>query len=169
MIENKRYLFNLKSPLSWWLAIPVIALLVFGGKWLFTNESDPYWFSLDESLRNDYLTLERSNDSLQALYKKIHSKDEKIHQDDSLAIRVISKPYLPTMTFKKFQKNALLFQTKKMSLVAGVTGSGNSALVSRVAAFLASGQDSGALLTVMCAPQFDLKLHEEYIDRKSVV
>jgi hypothetical protein len=114
-------------------------------------------------LRNDYPTLERSNDSLQALYKKIHSKDEKIHQDDSLAIRVISKPYLPTMTFKKFQKNVLLFQTKKMSLVAGVTGSGNSALVSRVAAFLASGQDSGALLMVMCAPQFDLKLHEEYI------
>ncbi len=147
----------------WWLTLPLLGCLIWGGKWLFSNELDPYWFGLNDALRKNYASLERSNDSLQALYQQIHPQDHAIKQDDSLAIRVISRPYLPTMTFKKFKKNVLLFQKRKMSLVAGVTGSGNSALVSRVAAFLASGQDSGALLTVMCAPQFDLKLHDEYI------
>lgn len=163
MITQEINLQIQKYQRFWWLIIPLLGLLFWGGKWLFSNEKDPYWFGLEEALRKNYASLERSNDSLQALYKQIHPNDQTIQQDDSFAIKVISKPYLPTMTFQKFKKNVVLFQKRKMSLVAGVTGSGNSAVVSRIAAFLASGQDSGALLTVMCAPQFDLKLHEEYI------
>lgn len=163
MITKKINLQIQQYQRFWWLILPILGLWLVAGKWLFSNERDPYWFGLADALQKNYASLERSNDSLQALYQQIHPNDHAIQQDDSLAIKIISKPYLPTMTFQKFKKNVLLFQKRKMSLVAGVTGSGNSAAVSRVAAFLASGQDSGALLTVMCAPQFDLKLHEEYI------
>lgn len=137
------------------LLIGISAALYVGLK----NEDDPLWKDLDAQLAKDYLTLDKSADSLQVLYETFHQKD---FADDSTAFKLIAKPYVPTMSFSKFQQYFNLVVNKKVILMSGVSGVGNTTLLSKIAALIAT-TDKSHRLDILCAPQFDLEYNKRFI------
>ncbi len=145
-------------PYCLWVApllIGISAALYVGLK----NEDDPLWKDLDAQLGKDYLTLDKSADSLQVLYETFHQKD---FVDDSTAFKLIAKPYVPTMSFSKFKQYFNLVVNKKVILMSGVSGVGNTTLLSKIAALIAT-TDKSHRLDILCAPQFDLEYNKRFI------
>jgi hypothetical protein len=137
------------------LLLGIIAAFYVG----FKNEDDPLWKDLDAQLGKDYLTLDKSADSLQVLYETFHQKK---FADDSTAFKLIAKPYVPTMSFSKFQQYFNLVVNKKVILMSGVSGVGNTTLLSKIAALIAT-TDKSHRLDILCAPQFDLEYNKRFI------
>jgi energy-coupling factor transporter ATP-binding protein EcfA2 len=137
--------------------IPLSIWLLFRG---FRNEKDPLWASTSDLLRRNPLLLDKAGDSLRLLYNSFHG--EKLPEGDGLPLRLISTPYVPTMTYQKFRYYFNKVTEQKYAIIAGVTGSGNSTLVDRMANLMA---DSGNKIQILCAPQFDLELNKRYIGR----
>ena len=137
--------------------IPLSIWLLFRG---FRNEKDPIWAQTTDLLRSTPLLLDKATDSLRLLYNGFHAK--KLPEDDLLPLRRISDPYVPTMTYEKFRYYFTKVTEQKFAIIAGVTGSGNSTLVDRMANLMA---DSGNKMQILCAPQFDLELNKRYIGR----
>jgi energy-coupling factor transporter ATP-binding protein EcfA2 len=147
--KNRKLLLVALMPLCIWL-------LYIG----FRNEKDPLWGQTSDLLRSNTLTLEQATDSLRLLYNGFHA--QKLPEGDLLPLRRISDPYVPTMTYEKFKTYFNKVTEQKFAIVAGVTGSGNSTLVDRMANLMA---DSGNKIQILCAPQFDLELNKRYIGR----
>ena len=95
---------------------------------------------------------------LQELYHGIHEKDEFANIS---ALGLISEPFLPTMELSKYQKHFHHLKTHRFALVAGVTGVGTTTLIERIAKLIVPKADHR--MEIICAPQFDLILHKEYI------
>ena len=131
-----------------------IGLLYIG----FRNEKDPLWAGTTDLLRTNPLTLDKASDSLRGLYNGFHA--QKLPEGDLTALQRISTPYVPTMTYQKFKQYFNQIAEQKFAIVAGVTGSGNSTLVDRIANLMA---DDNNKLQILCAPQFDLELNKRYI------
>jgi energy-coupling factor transporter ATP-binding protein EcfA2 len=142
--------------------IPLLLILVPLSMWLlfkgFRNEKDPLWASTADLLHQNPLALDKATDSLRILYNGFHA--QKLPEGDLLPLRRISDPYVPTMTYEKFRHYFNQVTEQKYAIVAGVTGSGNSTLVDRMANLMA---DSGNKIQILCAPQFDLELNKRYI------
>ncbi len=147
--KYKKQILYALIPLSIWL-------LSIG----FRNEKDPIWANTTTLLRENPLTLEKATDSLRLLYNGFHT--QKLPEGDLLPLRLISNPYVPTMTYEKFRVYFNKITEQKFAIIAGVTGSGNSTLVDRMANLMA---DSGNKIQILCAPQFDLELNKRYIGR----
>jgi energy-coupling factor transporter ATP-binding protein EcfA2 len=137
--------------------IPLSIWLLYKG---FRNEQDPLWASTSDLLRSNPLALDKATDSLRLLYNSFHEK--KLPEGDLLPLQRISTPYVPTMTYEKFRFYFNKVIEQKFAIIAGVTGSGNSTLVDRMANLMA---DSGNKMQILCAPQFDLELNKRYIGR----
>ncbi len=133
-----------------------IGLLYIG----FRNEKDPLWAGTTDLLRTNPLTLDRAADSLRILYNGFHA--QKLPEGDLTALQRVSTPYAPTMRYQKFKQYFNQIVEQKFAIVAGVTGSGNSTLVDRIANLMA---DDNNKLQILCAPQFDLELNKRYIGR----
>ena len=144
---QKYLLLAVLGPLSIWL-------LYVG----FRNEKDPVWAESADLLRKNPLTLEKAGDSLQLLYNAFHA--QKLPEGDPLPLQRVSEPYVPTMTYDKFRRYFNQVTEQKFAIIAGVTGSGNSTLVDRMANLMA---DKGNKIQILCAPQFDLELNKRYI------
>jgi energy-coupling factor transporter ATP-binding protein EcfA2 len=145
---NQKYLLlAILGPLSIWL--------LFIG---FRNEKDPIWAKTADLLQQNPLTLDKAADSLRGLYNGFHA--QKLPEGDLLPLQLISEPYVPTMTYSKFRQYFNQVVEQKFAIIAGVTGSGNSTLVDRMANLMA---DKGNKLQILCAPQFDLELNKRYI------
>jgi energy-coupling factor transporter ATP-binding protein EcfA2 len=144
--------------------IPLLVVLVPLSMWLlfvgFRNEKDPLWAETTDLLRQNPLSLDKATDSLRLLYNGFHA--QKLPEGDLLPLRRISDPYVPTMMYEKFRFYFNKVTEQKYAIVAGVTGSGNSTLVDRMANLMA---DSGNKMQILCAPQFDLDLNKRYIGR----
>jgi energy-coupling factor transporter ATP-binding protein EcfA2 len=144
--------------------IPILVVLVPLSLWLlfigFRNEKDPLWAETTDLLRATPLSLDKAPDSLRLLYNAFHA--QKLPEGDPLPLQRISDPYVPTMTYEKFRQYFAKVTEQKFAIVAGVTGSGNSTLVDRMANLMA---DSGNKIQILCAPQFDLELNKRYIGR----
>jgi hypothetical protein len=153
--------FNFFKKLNphWLWFCPVVmmlgALLCVGLK----NEEDPLWVNLDAELSKNYFGLDKAADSLQVLYENFHQKDI---ADDSTAFKLIAQPYVPTMEFSKFKQYFNLVISKKVILMSGVSGVGNTTLLSKVAALIAT-TDKSHRLDILCAPQFDLEYNKRFI------
>ena len=144
---QKYLLLAVLVPLSIWL-------LYIG----FRNEKDPVWAESADLLRENPLTLDKAGDSLRLLYNGFHA--QKLPEGDPLPLQRVSEPYVPTMTYDKFRRYFNQVTEQKFAIIAGVTGSGNSTLVDRMANLMA---DKGNKIQILCAPQFDLELHKRYI------
>lgn len=148
-----------KSAKSQWfvyLFIPLSIVLLF---WGFKNEKDPLWSELDIRLSKKFITLENANDSLQLLYNQFQGN---VSSDDSLAAKLISKPFLPTMELSKLEEYFTLFNDQRHhAIFAAVTGSGNTTLVDRIGNLIASKPENK--MVILCAPQFDLEFNKKYI------
>ncbi len=144
-----------KKPLLLIFLGPLSIWLLFVG---FRNEKDPLWAETTQLLRQNPLMLDKATDSLRLLYNAFHA--QKLPEGDLLPIRRISEPYVPTMTYEKFRYYFNKITEQKYAIVAGVTGSGNSTLVDRLANLMS---DSGNKIQILCAPQFDLELNKRYI------
>jgi hypothetical protein len=140
-----------------WILLPILLLVGYGIYRGLQNDSDPYWSDLDGMLKKDYQTLDKSVDSLQYIYNNFQSETA---LDDSLAFKLVAKPYLPTMEFSKFKEYFNLILERKFIIVSGVTGSGNTTILARISDLIAEGEHR---LDILCAPQFDLELHRKYV------
>jgi hypothetical protein len=147
---------SIKSHWYVYLLIPLSIALLF---WGFKNEKDPLWSELDSRLTKDFITLNDATDSLQSLYNQFHGT---IATDDFLALKLISKPFMPTMELSKLQEYFMLFNEQRHhATFAAVTGSGNTTLVDRIANLIASNPENK--MVILCAPQFDLEFNKKYI------
>ena len=158
------------------IVVPLSIWLIING---LRNQKDADWAATDALLQQNFTTLDEAADSLGALYRDLHPlfnppEGGKL-ATDSLALRLVSEPYLPTMEFAKFKQFSTLITDRKSVIMAGVTGSGNSTLVDRIANLLAGELPpqspqreevgGGHKLEILCAPQFDLDLHRRYIGK----
>lgn len=145
------------------ITIPLSIWLIWRG---FRNEKDPTWHETADLLRQNFLTLDKASDSLRFLFHNFHG-DEWADTPDSAIMDLIAKPYLPTMTFEKFESYFNLISERKFIILSGVTGAGNSTLVDRIANFMVNEGSSKSAdsrkMEILCAPQFDLDLHHRYI------
>jgi hypothetical protein len=133
---------------------------------LFTEAKDPLWLHVDSLQQNKFVMLEQSVDSLRHLYDFIQYNvpiraENGRAANDSMAFKIVAKPFLPTMEFRKFDKYCRQLHENKRMTLGSVTGSGTSTLASRLLSFVAS--DAGCQMEILCAPMFDLELHKEYI------
>lgn len=147
---------SVKSQWFVYLFIPLSIVLLF---WGFKNEKDPLWSELDIRLSKNFITLNNANDSLQSLYNQFQGN---VSTDDSLATKLISKPFLPTMELSKLVDYFTLFNDQRHhAIFAAVTGSGNTTLVDRIGNLIASKPENK--MVILCAPQFDLEFNKKYI------
>jgi energy-coupling factor transporter ATP-binding protein EcfA2 len=168
---------NLQKPILLLVLIP----LSIGLLWkVFRNETDPLWGETADLLRQNIVTLDKSPDSLHGLYHHFHDSTS---VSDSAILRLIAKPYMPNMAFAKFRTYLNLISERKFLIVSGVTGAGNSTLVDRIANLIANETESTNVqnadtqqwtrkMEILCAPQFDLDLHHQYIgfyDKKTFI
>ena len=152
-------MLNLKKIFSPWLFLLLIPLsigVLFAG---FKNEKDPYWLELDILLKKDFLSLDKSVDSIRILHDRFHGT--KSFPNDSLAYKKVATPFLPTMEFEKLNEFYSIFLNQKSVIFSAVTSSGNTTLVDRIANLIATKAENK--MVVLCAPQFDLEYNKKYI------
>jgi hypothetical protein len=167
--------------LHWLIILFILPPLSIWGIWrAFRNERDPLWEETAVLLRQNVVTVDKAPDSLRVLYNLFHAGHPVA---DSSILRLIAKPYIPNMAFGKFQSYINLISERKFLIVSGVTGAGNSTLIDRIANFIADETEltnvQNALeghttrkMEILCAPQFDLELHKQYIgfyDKKTFI
>ena len=134
----------------------VLLILVVGGLG-FINQEDPLWLKLDEMLEADYITLQESKDSIEERFQRLQSS----HGSMRSGYKRLSHPFLPTMTFEKFDYYYNKVAQNKFIVLASVSGIGASTLSNRLANFIATHPEN--LLQIDCAPNFDLIFHHRYI------
>lgn len=122
------------------------------------DKVDPDWISLDEQFSTEYFTLNKAADSLQILWESFHGLDT---TDDSLAYRIVSTPFAPTVEYRKFKGYVEKLQAHPFLLLSSVSGGGTSTLLERLSRFLASKPEN--ILYLRCAPQFDLEYYRDFI------
>lgn len=137
------------------VAILAICTLTYFG---LQDKQDPFWEALDELVVKEYQTLDKSALELQKLYEEVHEKEVNINIS---ALALISEPFLPTMEFSKFQKYFHHLKTHRLAMISGVTGVGSTTLTESIAKIIVPKADHR--MEIICAPQFDLILHKEFI------
>lgn len=127
--------------------------------WGLQDEQDPFWVELDKYLEADFQTLDKNIVELQNLYENFQNHPI---QNDSLAFQLVSTPFLPSIEFDKFKAYFDLLTTKKKLLISSVSGSGTTTITNRLAKLIATHPEEN-ILTILCAPAFDLEYHKKYI------
>jgi hypothetical protein len=144
------------------LLYPALALL--GGMllWLgLRNQPDPMWVEADAQLHRSCPMIDQAVDSLANLYVELHGRRAAGHRDSG-AFHLLARPYLRTLAYDKFAEFCRYFAQQRFVVVSGVTGTGSTKLAEKATRFLASDLDS-CILTIQCAPEFDLDFHKKYI------
>lgn len=138
--------------------LPALAALFFLLKVGFSDRPDPEWRASANLISTDFYTLEEAADSLQILYENFQGKKS---PDSLAAFKIMSSPALPTMAFSKFKNLFERVCKQRSAVISAVSGMGTTTLANRFARLIATRPDN--LLTINCAPQFDLELHKTYI------
>ena len=121
------------------------------------NKQDPYWVELDELMVQDYFTVGVAEDSLNLLF-------EHIQKDTTLSpngYERMKNPFMPTIKFEKFKQYLEDVLKRKYVVFSSVSGVGTTTITSRISSFLATYPEN--VMTINCAPNFDLILHRKYI------
>ncbi|HXK81151.1 MAG TPA: hypothetical protein PLO05_03210 [Bacteroidales bacterium] len=141
------------------ILIPLIILLLLGGIRLSKNSFDPLWTDLDKLIRKEtFYYLEDKRPELDSLFMSIQ-KDSSFSDID--AFELIADPFPLTMEYKKFENAVNFLQSNKRMLVLGVTGSGRSSLLNRLAKFFAVDDDH--IITLYCVPRLEVEYHKQWI------
>jgi hypothetical protein len=125
------------------------------------NRPDPEWISTTTLLQQEFVMLDQSVDSAEALYNTWHGLPTESIPHDSTAFKILAKDYLPTMEWSKFRTYFDLVSKQKAAVIASINGSGASTLTNRLAHFMATTPQH--VLHISAAPQYDLMLHAKYI------
>lgn len=141
------------------LMLYLLPLMVVGCLFGLRNSPDPLWLEAGALLEERHLLIGEAPDSLQRLYCKLHGKT--YQSGDSSALRLISKPYVPTIEWTRFQEFVQTAVERRFMVVSGVTGAGGTKLTKNMARLVADRPEN--LMEIDCAPQFDLELHKKYI------
>lgn len=141
------------------LALFLIIALVL---WKVTREKvDPKWKVLKTLQAKNLKSLDNSRDDIQQLFEDFQTKK---YLSPDTAYQLISTPFLPTMEFVKFEKYVKALEVEKRIIISSVTGAGSSTLIDRLAKFIAINSQN--ILSIKCAPQFDLIYHKKYIGQE---
>jgi hypothetical protein len=144
-----------KSNWLIFLLIPLSIVLLYVG---FRNEKDPLWTALDARISQNFITIDNSLDSIQTLHDAFQGTPS---TDDSLAYKLMAKPFMPTMEYAKLKEYFSLFFDRREAMFSAVTGSGNTTLVDRIANLIATKPENK--MVIICAPQFDVEYNKKYI------
>lgn len=148
-----------KLVLYFGIFLPILALLIWGGIKLSENSFDPLWTDLDNLIRNEkFYYLEDKRTELDSLFLSIQ-KDSAYYGID--AFDLIANPFPLTMDYNKFENAVNFLHQNKRMLVLGVTGSGRSSLLDRLAKFFAV--DDEHIITLYCVPQLEVEYHKQWV------
>lgn len=123
------------------------------------DQPDPLWIQAGEIARQRYPLLQDVPDSLQQLFCQWHKRPYR--SGDSTALRIISQLSLSMIAWQTFGDLCRYAMRHKNVVVMGVTGVGSTKQAKHLARLLTGRSDN--ILTIECAPQFDLTLHQKYI------
>ncbi|MEY3241790.1 MAG: hypothetical protein RIR11_3229 [Bacteroidota bacterium] len=126
------------------------------------NRPDPVWQKANEIMVQPRLMIEDVVDSLGLLYAEVHHKPIKIGQIDSTGYKLLEKPRLRTLAWPRFRDFCRMAVQNNAVILSGVTGTGTTKLAEKTAMFIATYPEHN-ILSIHCAPEFDLELHKKYI------
>lgn len=141
------------------LLLYLLPLMVVGCWFGLRNRTDPVWLEAGALLDQRHQLINQVPDSLQYLYCQLQGNA--YQPGDSTALRLISKPYIPTIEWTRFKKFVKTAVERRFMVVSGVTGAGGTKLTKNMGRLLAGRPEN--LMEIDCAPQFDLELHKKYI------
>ncbi|MCS7036696.1 MAG: hypothetical protein RMJ33_14000 [Saprospiraceae bacterium] len=136
--------------------MPIVALLWWAGT---RDQPDPLWVQAGEIARQRYALLQDVPDSLQRLFCEWHRRPYR--PGDSTALRIIRQPSLSMIEWQSFRDLCRYVMRHGNVVVMGVTGVGSTKQTKHLARLLAERPEN--ILTIECAPQFDLDFHKKYI------
>ncbi len=135
---------------------PVLAYLIYMGC---QNKQDPLWLQLGELVKSDeYFYIREKPERIDSLFEAIQ-KDPEYHRYDGYEL--ISDPFPLTMEYRKFINTVEFIHKNKRAIVLGVTGSGRTTMLDRVAKFIAV--DPEHILFLSCVPQLEVEYHKQYV------
>lgn len=140
--------------------LPLLALLLWLG---LRNRPDPVWLQAGELVSQRFSLLQDVPDSLQRLYCDWHNLP--FQAGDSTALRLISTPSLSVIEWTTFRDFFRTATRQPFMVVSGVTGVGTTKQTKHLVRLLTGRPEN--VLTVECAPQFDLDYHKKYIGYES--
>lgn len=137
-------------------ALPVVIVVWWVGT---RDQPDPLWVQAGEIARQRYQLLQDVPDSLQQLYCEWHKRPYR--PGDSTALRILSQPSLSVIEWTAFRDLCQYAIRSGNMVVMGVTGVGSTKQTKHLARLLTGRPEN--ILTIECAPQFDLDFHKKYI------
>lgn len=123
------------------------------------NRPDTVWLEAGQLTRQRFALLQDVPDSLQRLYCDWHRLPFKA--GDSAALEIVSKPSLSTIEWTTFRDFFYTATRQRFMVVSGVTGVGATKQTKHLVRLLAGRPEN--ILSIDCAPQFDLDYHKKYI------
>ena len=143
----------------WKIMIPILVLILGFFLWKVTRQKiDPDWVAIQTINLDTVFSLEKSGDSLQILLEDFQGQKFK---NKGLAIDLIDDPYVPIMEYKQFKSFIKILQADKRMIISTVEGGGTTTFIDRLSKFVA--MDPNRILSLRCAPKFDLAYHRDYI------
>jgi len=136
----------------------MVFLAIAGLLWLgLRNSKDPDWLEAGRLVRQKHLMLDEATDSIQLIYRALHGGAS----TDSTAMGAFFNTGRSPISWEKFSDFFRKLQAQRFIVLAGVTSTGASKLSTR--ASLLMGGKADHVLSINCAPQFDLELYKKYI------
>ena len=141
-----------------WLSFTV-ALLAMGVSFaLATKEQvDPLWQEAGALVRHPCLLVADAEEEAKQLYKHLHAASHATPPPS-----LVQQGAFKALSWAKFNDFCQQAQLSRFLVVSGVTGTGATKLAEQAANFLTT-DPVNQVLTVRCAPAFDLDLHHKYI------
>lgn len=143
--------------IGWW-AVPLLVGLIWLGS---RNRPDPMWQEAGALLSERYPLLYEQPDSVKRLYAEMHAGASGANPDEAWLL--LDQAGQSLIDWRVFQGLCRATVRQRFIVISGVTGTGLTKQSKRVALLLTGSSDR--VLSVACAPQFDLDLHRRYIGR----
>ncbi len=145
---------KLKIALCSFIGIGILIFLLSLG---LRNEVDPLWHETNILLDKKVEFVVDVPDKIDELYNNIHQ----IKENKSTGSEILSNPFPLTKSYQEWENVVISVLQNKSVLFTSVSGIGASTFLERLTTFIAS--DNHNIITVKCAPNFELLLHQEYI------
>ena len=141
----------------WILGIVLLCILLFTSS---RNKKDQTWDTIDSLYNAEFLDLKNSKDSIEILFQSIHPYNNIDHEGWNR----LSDPFEPTMLYSKFKNHLNQVLNHKHIVFNSTPGTRTTTVTERLVNFIST--DKEHVLEVLCAPSFELKLHEKYLSTK---
>jgi adenylate kinase len=162
-------------------AIILIIVLYFGFTEGTKNKLDPYWIQLDtllfsNGIRESSQSIKISEEQeskfklvhiksrikqIDSIYNLLHHNSSDITHPESL----LCKPFLPSWEYNKFLKFVNPLIKKKFIIIYGVTGSGKTTIVDRIAKFISG--NTKRVIRLQCVERMEIEYHKQWIGEKN--